>query len=183
MYKNMKKIMVAIIFWGIPCLIGVEGVCIFLGVLSEVDKLDNPIGGAIAYLFMAALSGSLVYLYWKKYMHIGFCTKVSDLLEKDDDGYVPIEELAPALNMDQPKFLKNLNKGLRKGYIINVNYSAAERAILCSDRYLAPKPVHHGKPEDKPFVGVHCEGCGASLKIRVKTRGYCPFCGREIIQE
>ena len=183
MYKNMKKMMGTIIAWGIPFMIGVEGVFIFLGVLFDSDKSDNPVGMSLGFIFLAALSAYLVYLYWQKVMLLGFVMKTSDLLEKDADGYVPISELATAMNLTEPKYIKNLNYGLRKGYLINVNYSAAERAILCSDRKLVNKPVHAGRPEDKPFVGVHCEGCGASLKIRVKTRGYCPFCGREIIQE
>ena len=89
-------------------------------------------------------------------------------------------ELARALNKTEEETISKITKMIRRGYLINCNYSAHQRAFLLSDKIGAPTTMFQGAPENKPFIGVHCPGCAASLKIRANTQGTCPYCGRLI---
>ena len=123
--------------------------------------------------------GSLALLL--KGAHAVFTRRISDLFTADADGFVPVSELAKALGYTEDKTISKVTKMIRKGYLINCNYSAHQRAFLLSDKIGAPTSMYQGAPENKPFIGVHCPGCGASLKIRAATMGTCPYCGKLLI--
>ena len=180
MYSNKAKMTCAPCLWLMPATFALTGIFVFIGVFF--DSLGCPPAQSVLFLFMAALCAGVVWLYVRTALSCFFATALNNILSADDDGYVPIEDICKALAMNEVKAVKRIRLAIRRGYLINLNYSAAEKAIYLSDKAKAPIPILQGKPEDKPFVGVHCEGCGATLKIRVNTRGRCPFCGREIMK-
>lgn len=181
MYKNKERIFLSILLWSPLFVIGCTGVFIFIGVIC--DNIGSLNAAQIAlFVFMGALCASLAWLYTRKFKELMIMNAISELLAADADGIVPLKELAKQMDKPEMVLLKYIDKGMRKGFLVNMNYNAAEGAVYLSDRARQAEILLKGAPEDKPFVGVHCEGCGASLKIRVKTKGTCPFCGREIIQ-
>ena len=119
-------------------------------------------------------------VFFIKGAHAVFTRRISDLFTADADGFVPVSELAKALGYTEDKTISKVTKMIRKGYLINCNYSANQRAFLLSDKIGAPTGMYQGAPANNPFVGVHCPGCAASLKIRANTMGTCPYCGRLI---
>lgn len=182
MYKNKEKMLVSILLWSVVGVIGFTGVFIFLGVFFDTLGSTEASVGA-GFLFCAFVCGAMVWLYLKTFANLMVMNRISDLLALDEDGVVPLQELADEMKTPKMKLLRHMDKGMRKGFLVNMNYNASDGVIYLSDRARRKEAIlFKGVPEDKPFVGVHCEGCGASLKIRVRTRGTCPFCGREIIQ-
>ena len=74
-------------------------------------------------------------------------------------------------------FNKENNMYLLTGYM--GNGSASPIYLIDADSKSVKKVLMY-TPENKPFIGVHCPGCAASLKIRANTQGTCPYCGRLI---
>lgn len=183
MYKNNNKLLVTMFIWMILAGNGFIWAFIFCGVgTSELKGLDDALPYRIVYLFLAALNIGLIVLCGIKYMHMMAVNEINRFFSADEDGYVPLSDLSKALNYPEYKVLKIINTNLRKGYLINFNYDASERAFLLSDKYKPSSSIRfYGEPENRPFIGVHCPGCAASLKIRSGTAGTCPYCGREVI--
>ena len=73
------------------------------------------------------------------------------------------------------KVMRLKNYGEKKKILINLVYDAQGDRLILTDRY---NPANASK--DKPFVGMACPGCNASLKIRATTTGICPYCGRSV---
>ena len=63
----------------------------------------------------------------------------------------------------------------KKKILINLVYDAQGGRFILTDRYIPADPI-----KDRPFVGMDCPGCGASLKIRAATTGICPYCDRQV---
>ena len=182
MYKNIGKMTLSTAIWGVLSTIGFLNAMIMFGILTDrkyTEKIDNGMRALYAVIFL--VGAALVCIFWKKFMNFGLIGRMNDIFMADDDGYVPLEDLSKELGMSAEKILPVANMGIRKGYMINLNYNASEKAFLLSDKLKKPEPVLAGVPENKPFIGIHCPGCAASLKIRSNTRGVCPYCGREIL--
>ena len=109
--------------------------------------------------------------------------RISDLFTADTDGFVPVSELAKGMGMPEKMLIKKATRAIRKGTLVNCNYSVSKRAFLLSDKIGKNYENGGGIPENKPFVGVNCPSCAASLKIRANTVGICPFCGKQLIAQ
>jgi len=181
MYKNMTKMTLSICLWALVSCITLPLSIVFIGVSFSDIQGKDAILMRIIFIILAAAFTSVFVLFWRKFLSLMRVHNLNNLFEADEDGFVPIADLSKAMNMPEVKLRKLTEMLIRKGYLINLNYDASSRAFLLSDKITAKKPLLAGKPENKPFVGVHCPGCAASLKIRVNTRGTCPYCGREII--
>ena len=183
MYKNNNKLLITLFIWMFLAGNGFIWAFIFCGVgTSELSGLDDPLPYRIVYLFLAAVNIGFIVLCGVKYTSLLAVNQINSFFAADEDGYVPLADLSKALNVPEYKTLKYVNDNLRKGYLINFNYDASERAFLLSDKYKPTSSVRfYGEPENRPFIGVHCPGCAASLKIRSATAGTCPYCGREIV--
>jgi len=178
LYVNRSKISVSVCLWSVLFVIGFTGAFIFIGTLCEEGPFDNPVPTILFFLLCAAGCIFLVIKYLLRLSIFSFVYKLDRLFEADADGYVPLEELARESGYDVEKTLNKLRFVIRKGWLINLNYNETDRVVLLSDK--AGSPLLGGKPEDKPFIGVHCQSCGASLKVRTNTEATCPFCGRRI---
>lgn len=184
MYKNIGKMMLSVSIWGVLATFGFLSAMVTLGILTDAkytNRIDNPMRALYAVMFL--VGSALVCIFWKKFMNFGLIGRMNDIFMADDDGYVPLEDLSKELGMSAEKILPVANMGIRKGYMINLNYNATDKVFLLSDKLHKPNYEFAGVgiPENKPFIGIHCPGCAASLKIRSNTRGVCPYCGREII--
>ena len=166
---TMICVMPAVVFWGISC----DG--------KTYENLDDPVPMRIIFFVFAIAFTTPMVISWIKSSNAFFVRRVSDLFTADADGFVPVSELATAMGIPEYKLVDKITFYMRKGYIINCNYSAAQKAFLLSDKIGAPTSMYQGAPVNQPFIGVHCPGCGASLKIRANTQGTCPYCGRLII--
>ena len=164
MYQNKSRGIVGTIIWCVLCGISVMPAVVLWGITFDTKtyrKMDDPVAMRIMYLVFAIVFTAPFVVFFIKGAHAVFTRRISDLFTADTDGFVPVSELAKALGYTEDKTISKVTKMIRKGYLINCNYSANQRA-------------------NNPFVGVHCPGCAASLKIRANTMGTCPYCGRLI---
>ena len=67
---------------------------------------------------------------------------MNNLFDADADGYIPAAELAKQMGTSELKVIRKVNNAIRKGYIVNVNYNAAQKAFLLSDTLQGPGPDH-----------------------------------------
>ena len=182
MYINNKKTYFSLFWWTLVGSVAFMGAAIFTGIFFDDSPMDDPVPTKIMFFLMAAGSIALLVCYIRNMTMLGTVTRLNRLFAADEDGYVPVEDLCKETGIPEHKLLAQTNKAMLKGYIINCNYNAAEKAFLLSDKIRkVPALTLRGAPENKPFIGIHCPGCAASLKIRVETKGTCPYCGREII--
>lgn len=180
MYKNTRKLSIAICIWAGIQLIFVVPAVVFWGISFDTATYENmtdPWMYRTAFLFIAIISTFPSVMFWIKFVQCMVIVRLNSLLEKDQDGFVPIADLARSMGKSVPGMIKKLNNYIRKGYIINCNYSMSQKAVLLSDKTGKPETQFRGMPENLPFVGVSCPSCAASLKIRANTQGTCPFCG------
>ena len=183
MYQNKRRGIVGTIIWCVLCGISVLPAVVLWGITFDTktyQKMDDPVAMRIMYLVFAIVFTAPFVVFFIKGGHAVFTRRISDLFTADADGFVPVSELAKALGYTEDKTISKVTKMIRKGYLINCNYSANQRAFLLSDKIGAPTGMYQGAPANNPFVGVHCPGCAASLKIRANTMGTCPYCGRLI---
>jgi hypothetical protein len=184
MYQNKSKGAVATIIWCV-----VSGMCIMPAVVmwgisfdtKIYERIEDPALYRVMYLVFAIAFTAPIVVFFIKAAQSVSVRQISDLFTADADGFVPVAELARALNKTEEETIIKVTTMIRRGYLINCNYSAHQRAFLLSDKIGAPTSMYQGAPENKPFVGVHCPGCGASLKIRAATMGTCPYCGKLLI--
>jgi len=181
MYKNKSKIIVSIIVWSLLHVFAFTMGFVFIGVTFEGNFTEYVIVTRAIFLLLAAGCIWIVVRYWMLYGHFMRINRMNDLFMADEDGFVPISELSDELGIPEIKLRKNIENYIRKGYLVNLNYDASSKAFLLSDKIPAKGSLLAGRPENKPFVGIHCPGCAASLKIRVNTLANCPYCGRELI--
>ena len=183
MYKNIKKMSISICIWA-----SIQVVFLLPAVTcwaitfdnSVYEDMSDPWMYRIAYLFVAIISTVPSVFFWIKFVQLLVINRINNLLEADADGFVPVAELAKEMGMSEAKMIKKANNAIRKGYLINCNYSMSQKAFLLSDKTGQPNLNAPGAPENRPFIGVSCPSCAASLKIRANTQGTCPFCGRLI---
>lgn len=181
MYKNNTKIYITLGIWSSIMVPAVLCAIVSLGVLTDDKPFKDPIPMITMFLSFAAVSIFLIIMYFVNFARIGMTIKLDKLFMADEDGYVPVGELSKETGTPEYKLISKGQYLIRKGYLINVNYNAADKAFLLSDKIGKPSVQTSGIPENRPFIGVHCPGCAASLKIRSNTKGNCPYCGREII--
>lgn len=183
MYQNRSRGIVATIIWCI-----VSGMCILPAVVlwgisfdtKIYERLEDPGLYRVMYLVFAIAFTAPIVVFFIKGAQAAYVRHISDLFTADADGFVPVSEFAKALNKTEEQTINKITELIRKGYLINCNYSAHQRAFLLSDKIGAPTNMYQGAPANNPFIGVHCPGCAASLKIRANTQGTCPYCGRLI---
>lgn len=183
MYKNVKKMTVSICIWAFVQVFFLIPAVTCWGITfdnSVYEDMTDPWMYRIAYLFVAIVSSLPLVFFWIKFVQLMTINRFNTLFEADADGFIPVSELAKAMGMTEAKLIKKTNNTIRKGYLINCNYSASQRAFLLSDKAGKPETQFPGMPQNQPFIGVSCPSCAASLKIRAATQGTCPFCGRLI---
>ena len=184
MYQNRNRGIVATIIW---CVL--SGICVMPAVVlwgisfddKTYQKIDDPVLFRVMYLVFAIAFTAPIIVFFYKATQAGYVRRISDLFTADADGFIPVSDLSRALGKTEDYTINKINNLIRKGYLINCNYSASQRAFLLSDKIGSPTTMYQGAPANHPFIGVHCPGCGASLKIRANTQGTCPYCGRLII--
>ena len=181
MYRNDTKLFLTLGIWSVIVVFATLGAIVSLGVTFDDKPLPDPVPMLAMFLSIAAVSIFLIVMYFVKLGLIAGAMRFNNLFMADDDGYVPVSDLAKETGMTEYKVIQKGQLLIRKGYLINVNYNAADKAFLLSDKIGQPSAPVQGVPQNRPFLGVYCPGCAASLKIRANTKGNCPYCGREII--
>ena len=180
MYSNSTKISISICIWSFLMVIGAVGTFTFAGVFCEELGNSDPVQLALFLIFGAGCF-SLVVIYVRKLMFFATISKLERIFNADEDGYIPLDEAVSETGEPGVKLIKITRKAISRRYMINLNYDAANKAFLLSDKVKEAHSVHSGVPEDRKFIGIICPGCAANLKVRLKTSASCPYCGREII--
>lgn len=182
MYKNQTKMTILILFWMFPNIFCVTGAAVFFGILGEARERNIDLPMCILFFLLGCACVAIGLIFWRKFFDFSTVIALNNLFEADEDGIVPLADISKEMGVAEDKLLKRIRRSIRKGYLINLNYSESERTFYLSDKATKPKkPLLAGAPENKPFVGIHCPSCAASLKIRANTVGTCPYCGRKIM--
>ena len=186
MYRNARKLSLSVCIWaGIACTLLLPAVTLW-GISfdeSVYESVSNPVTYRIAYIFLAIVFSTPFIIFLIQLFHAATIQRISDLFTADADGFVPVSELAKGMGMPEKMLIKKATRAIRKGTLVNCNYSVSKRAFLLSDKIGKNYENGGGIPENKPFVGVNCPSCAASLKIRANTVGICPFCGKQLIAQ
>lgn len=186
MYKHLKKMTIAIIIWGAIAVVCVLPAIVLWGAtfFGAFDELDNSLATKLVFIIFAIAATVPFVMFWIKIVQLLIINRMNNLFEADADGFVPVSEFAREMGTSEAKVIKKVTGAIRKGYIVNVNYSAARKAFLLSDKIIDSTATRFkGQGAyigNNPFVGTNCPTCAAALKIRANTLGTCPFCGREI---
>ena len=186
MYKHLKKITIAIIIWAViavMCILPsvVLWCAIFMGAF---DELENALATKIIFTIIAVATTVPFVFFWIKIVQLLIINRMNNLFEADADGFVPVSEFAREMGTSEARVIKKVTNAIRKGYIVNVNYSAAQKAFLLSDKIIDSTATRFkgqgAYVSNNPFIGINCPACAAALKIRANTQGVCPFCGRTV---
>lgn len=184
MYKNLKRMTISVYIWCAAGFVSILPAVVFWGISFDTktyETVDDPAPMRIVFFILALLFTTPLVVFFINIGKLFVVNRLSELFSADADGFVPVSELASAMGMTEDKVIAKATSAIRKGHLINCNYSAHQRAFLLSDKIGTPTGMFQGAPANHPFIGVHCPGCGASLKIRESTQGTCPYCGRLII--
>ena len=144
---------------------------VFIGTMVEYGTRDTiPL-----FILWTAIMIVLLVNYGKTLGNVGRLGSMDRVFRADPDGSVPVQEVAEYLHTTQDKLIHLISYGERKKILINLVYDAQGGRFILTDRYRPADPI-----KDRPFVGMDCPGCGASLKIRAATTGVCPYCDRQV---
>lgn len=122
MYKNTKKISIAICIWAGIQVIFVVPAVVFWGISFDTatyEKMTDPWMYRTAFLFLALISTFPSVMFWIKFVQCMVIVRLNSLLEKDQDGFVPIADLAKAMGKSVPGMIKKLNNYIRKGHVLS----------------------------------------------------------------
>ena len=186
MYKNLKRIIIAVCIWGGIAMMCILPAVVFWGISFDTKTYETaaePVAARIIFILLAIASTVPFIMFWIKIVKLLVINHMNNLLEADTDGFVPVNELARAMGTSEARVTKKVNGAIRKGYLVNINYSASQKAFLLSDKIADPSATRfkgQGAPPNNPFVGINCPTCAAALKIRANAQGVCPFCGRTV---
>ena len=187
MYKHLKKMTIAVIIWAVIACIFIMPCIVLWGfsIFGDFSDLKEALATRITCIILAIAMTVPFVMFWIKMVQLLVINHMNNLFEADADGFVPVSELAKEMGRSEEKVIRKVNNAIRKGYIVNVNYSAAQKAFLLSDKITDLSATRFkgqvSMSAVNPFVGVNCPTCAAALKIRANTEGTCPFCGRTII--
>ena len=186
MYKHLKKMTIAIIIWAVIAVMCIMPAVVLWGAtfFGAFDELEEALATKIVVIILAIATTVPFVMFWIKTVQLLIINHMNNLFEADADGFVPVSEFAREMGMSEAKVIKKVTNAIRKGYIVNVNYSAAQKAFLLSDKIIDSTATRFKGQgayfNNNPFLGTNCPTCAAALKIRANTLGTCPFCGREI---
>ena len=101
--------------------------------------------------------------------------------QSDADGIVTIADLTKYMNRNETIVTKTVEELVDSCYFVNLNYDKKNKAFYLSDRKNVTAGTNDSRRcEDASFVGIHCPGCSATLKVRTNLECSCPTCGRKI---
>ena len=118
----------------------VSGMCIMPAVVmwgisfdtKIYERIEDPALYRVMYLVFAIAFTAPIVVFFIKAAQSVSVRQISDLFTADADGFVPVAELARALNKTEEETIIKVTTMIRRGYLINCNYSAHQRAFLLS---------------------------------------------------
>ena len=188
MYKHLKRMIIAVCIWAGIAFIFILPMVVLWGISFDAETYEtipNPVAMRAMFIILAIACTFPFVMFWVEIVKLLKINHMNNLFEADADGYIPAAELAKQMGTSELKVIRKVNTASRKGYIVNVNYNAAQKAFLLSDNIADPSATRFKGQgtiiNNNPFVGVNCPTCAAALKIRANTQGTCPFCGRTVV--
>jgi len=171
MYINLRRLYTQLLIWSVIAVPAFTLLFVFIGTMVEYGTRDTiPL-----FILYSGLMIFLLYRYIKTVGYVGGLGSMDRVFKADPDGSVPMDEIAIYLHTTPDKLLRMISYGEKKKILINLVYDAQGKRFILTDRYRPADPI-----KDRPFVGMDCPGCGASLKIRAATTGVCPYCDRQV---
>ena len=171
MYINLRKLYFQLAIWSFIAVPAFTMTFVFIGTMVEYGTADTvPL-----FILWTGITVALLANYLKTLGYVGRLGSMDRVFRADPDGSVPAQEVADYLHITQDKLMRLISYGEKKKILINLVYDAQGGRFILTDRYIPADPI-----KDRPFVGMDCPGCGASLKIRAATTGICPYCDRQV---
>ena len=171
MYINRTKLFIQLCLWSVIAVFSFTATIVFIGTMCEYRNLETiPV-----FIIFTGFTVGLTLNYVKTIAYIGRLKAMDDVFRADSDGSVPVKDVAGYLHITPEKLMRIRLYGEKKKILINLIYDAQGDRFILSDRFRPADPI-----KDRPFVGMSCPGCGASLKIRANTTGVCPYCERMV---
>ena len=153
----MSKLYVQMAIWSVICVPAATSIFVFIGTMCEYgDAGTVPI-----FLIFTAAALALVLNYIKTMVYIGRMKALDDVCRSDDDGSVPISQIAEYMHTTKEKVMRLKNYGEKKKILINLVYDAQGDRLILTDRY---NPANASK--DKPFVGMACPNFFSAFATR-----------------
>ena len=129
---------IAIIIWGAIAVMCVIPAVVLWGatLFGAFDELEEALATKIVFIILAIATTVPFVMFWIKMVQLLIINHMNNLFEADADGFVPVDEFAREMGTSEAKVIKKVTNAIRKGYIVNVNYSAAQKAFLLSDKII-----------------------------------------------
>lgn len=171
MYLNMTKFYIQLVLWSFIAFFSFTATIVFIGTTIEYGTPDTiPV-----FILFTIVTVGLTLNYVKNMVYLGKLKAMDDVFRADSDGLVPVKDVAGYLHITPEKLMRIRLYAERKKILINLIYDAQGDRFILSERHRPNDLV-----KDRPFVGMSCPGCGASLKIRAGATGVCPYCDRMV---
>ncbi len=151
---------------GIWCGLMLFGV--ILGLTGDEDMKPH-IG---AYIAMMVPMLPVLWLAWRKDQLRNDAQRLNGLFEQDEDGYLPLGDLAVKCGMMEYKLSKRLEELMRRGYLQKCALERGQHARVVLQ-------IQQGHAVERT-IGVTCPHCGAPNTARVGFVCKCEYCGVEI---
>lgn len=192
-YKNSSKLTIVMgvcKFFKVISLIVV--VYCFLGFIFAITTIDKDML-LISIFFVFVLSINLL-VYFLTRSKVKFLDNVDlyvNNFKEDVDGIVKISDLARYVNQSENSIISNIQKLIKKGYIINckierkrdINYIVFNNSLLMqsmNDSNTVKEIVLKDLQEYNTIKKYTCPNCGATVDIKNINNVVCNYCNTKI---
>lgn len=144
----------------------------FIGVLCGIDKESTTTDLMMSILFIVVLS-LLVRHNFCLFRDTVRAAKINKILEMDDDGLLPIKEVAETLHMKQSKFFTLFHRYVGKGWLVKCTVFSEDPTYIILD---------NGRADIRQkFTVCQCPNCGAPSTLRIGFEFNCKYCNSQLL--
>ncbi len=164
--KSRRTSKIQWIVGGIWCGIMVFG--IIMGLSGDEDLAPN----VASYFGMMVPMLPVLFLAWRKDQLRRDAGRFNSLFEQDEDGFLPLGDLATKFGARQDQTTRRLQELLGRGYLQKCALERGQNARIVLQ-------MDTGRVKDR-FLGVVCPSCGAPNTARIGFVCTCEYCGTTI---
>ncbi len=162
-----KKILCSIIIALLTPFVAILGILLLYVLLTHNE--GEALNAVLAFLFVTVI----IYIRsirQVKRAHI--VQRINHMLEQDEDGLIPIADIAQQLGMEQRHFLRIFIDAVGKAQLRRCSIYPEDPTYIILD---------NGSLKIKErFRATHCKVCGAANVIRLGLDEHCKYCGSKI---
>lgn len=147
------------------------GIMILYGIFADEEFWED----IEIYIIFAILFAIFVFILFcgiKNAKLKGIARRYNSVFMADENGYLVLSELAIKIGTSEKKVVKEIEKLLRKGCLVNCTllYGNTPYVVLNGE----------DKPITEDLISIICKTCGASIVVRKNFLSTCKYCGAEI---